>query len=187
MVLLVLMMTLSLWQWRQKQPPVALATGVIIAPLHLRALAFFVDAILPYVVVLFIYQGIDGGGYFDMAISWSQIFSHPEEAFKTTSLLAFLGIYLGHVTVGELFFRRSLGKSLVGLHVQMMDGRPPSVGAVLVRNLVRVPETAIGVVALYVLVSERRQRLGDLLARTVVVAQQGPEMPADPDKEEGKK
>ena len=111
------------------------------------------------------------------------LWSHPEDILKSLDLFAFLGIYLGHVTLGELFFRKSLGKALVGLQVVMVDGKSPTVAAVLVRNLVRVPEAAVGVALLYVLLSEKRQRLGDLLARTVVV---GEEEPGEDSKKEGK-
>jgi uncharacterized RDD family membrane protein YckC len=64
----------------------------------------------------------------------------------------------------------------------MLDGKSPTVAAILVRNLIRIPEAAVGVMLLYMLISERRQRLGDLLSRTVVIAQPAPETPADPDK-----
>ena len=47
----------------------------------------------------------------------------------------------------------------------------------------RIPEFAFGFVILYVLISDNRQRLGDLLARTLVVASKPPETPPDPDKE----
>ena len=45
-----------------------------------------------------------------------------------------------------------------------------SAGAMLVRNVVKLPELGLVVGPVYVLLSERRQRLGDLLARTLVVA-----------------
>ena len=67
-----------------------------------------------------------------------------------------------------------------------LDGKAPSVGAVLVRNFVRVPEAAVGVAVLYMLLSDRRQRLGDMLARTVVVGQDEEEA-AKEEKDEKKK
>jgi len=38
-----------------------------------------------------------------------------------------------------------------------------------VRNLVRIPEILVYVLLVFILVSTERQRLGDLLARTLVV------------------
>jgi uncharacterized RDD family membrane protein YckC len=171
MMLLVLMLTLSLWQWRQKPMPVVLPKGLTIAPLHLRALAFVMDAAVPYAMVLIAFGEWGDGGYAETIGRWMGLLSHPEDIVKSLDLVVFLGIYLVHVSLGEMFFRRSLGKAIVGLQVVTLEGKSPSVGAVLVRNLVRVPEAAVGVVLLYILLSERRQRLGDLLARTVVMAQ----------------
>ncbi len=102
---------------------------------------------------------------------------------QSPEFFVFLGLYLLHVTVCELLFRRSLGKALLGLQVLMIDGKSPTVAAILLRNLVRIPEFAFGFVILYVLISDNRQRLGDLLARTLVVASKPPETPPDPDKE----
>src|SRR5205814_10511511 len=130
---------------------------------------------IPYVLTLVILgvwgAGEGGGGFTEPLGRWMGLLSHPEDFGKSLDLLLFLGIYLTHVIVGEMFFRKSLGKALLGLQVVMLDGQSPTVGAVLVRNLVRVPETMVGVALLYVLVSDTRQRLGDLLARTVVVGQ----------------
>jgi uncharacterized RDD family membrane protein YckC len=180
MILIVLMLTLSLWQWRQKVPDMALPKGYVIAPMHLRALAFFIDLVVPYVLTLFLFGG--DSGILGMLANWLSLPANPEDLARAWDLYAFLGIYLVTVTIGEMFFRRSLGKMLLGLEVRMLDGRPPTVAAVLTRNLIRIPETAIGLAVLYLVMSDRKQRLGDLMAKTVVVAQEAPETPEDPDK-----
>ncbi len=180
MILIVLMLTLSLWQWRQKPPAMPLPAALVIAPMHLRALAFLVDLVIPYVLVFFL-LGADAGPV-GMLSNWLSLPSHPEDFARAWDLYAFLGIYLLHVTLGEMFFRKSLGKMLLGLEVRMLDGKPPTVGAVLTRNLIRIPETAVGLAVLYLVISDRKQRLGDLMAKTVVVAQEAPETPDDPDK-----
>src|SRR5206468_1478199 len=141
MVLLVLMLTLSLWQWRQKPMPATLPKGTAIAPIHIRAIAFLIDTTIPYVLTLVIMGdwsagGAGGGGFTEPLGRWMGLLSHPEDFGKSLDLLVFLGIYLGHVIVGEMFFRKSLGKALLGLQVVMLDGQSPTVGAVLVRNLV---------------------------------------------------
>jgi uncharacterized RDD family membrane protein YckC len=171
MVLLALMLTLSVWQWRQKPVPLTLPAGRMIAPLHLRALAFGLDAVLPYVAVLLITGEWASSGYVGTLRNWLGVLANPEELAQATDLYMFLGIYLGHVMLGELIFHRSLGKMLVGLEIVTLEGKVPTAGAMVVRNLVRVPECVVGVVVLYMMMSERRQRLGDLMARTVVVAE----------------
>jgi uncharacterized RDD family membrane protein YckC len=181
LILVVLMMTLMLWQWRQKSPEFKLPAGAIVAPFHLRIGAFAIDAVLPYAAVLLVTGNWENGGYLSTLATWFNLLSDPEDLAKAADLFLFLGLYLVHVTLGELFFRRSVGKALIGLQVLMVDGKAPTVAAVLLRNLVRIPECLVGVALLYMLISPQRQRLGDLLARTVVLAQKPPEVPADPD------
>jgi uncharacterized RDD family membrane protein YckC len=72
---------------------------------------------------------------------------------------------------------RTPGKWLLGLRVRAEDGGAADISALLVRNVFRLvdllPGTyAVGAVA--VAVGGRRQRLGDLLARTVVVSDRVP-------------
>ena len=182
LVLLVLMTTLMLWQWRQKQPELALPTGTMIAPPHVRAGAFAIDAAVAYGATLLLTGEWANGGYVATLVSWMQLLSNPEDFSKAMELLVFLGLYLTHVTIGELFFRRSIGKALLKLQVVTLDGKAPRVGAVLVRNIVRLPECFVGVVIVYLLMSPRRQRLGDLLARTVVIAAKPADAPGDAEK-----
>ena len=173
MVLFVLLMTLSLWQWRQKSAEITLPAGTVIAPLHLRAAAFFIDVVIPYIIILVVFNiWKSGGNPFSLITSWINSLSRPEELVQSPELLAFLGLYLVHVTLGELFFRRSLGKACVGLRVAMYDGTPATAAAVLIRNAIRLPEVVVAIAAIYICLSDRRQRLGDLLAHTLVVAQQ---------------
>ncbi len=71
------------------------------------------------------------------------------------------------------------GKGLVGCRVVADGGGRPSAGQVLVRNALRVPELAmilmtIATLFMVLVLSRRRQRLGDLLAGTLVVCRQPP-------------
>lgn len=71
----------------------------------------------------------------------------------------------------EGIFGASIGKLVFRMRVVMIDGSRPSGGAIVLRNLIRIPEAAL----LYIpsgascLASSRRQRLGDHAAHTVVV------------------
>ncbi len=181
--LLAVMLALSIWQWRKKPAPVSLPEGRKIAPFYLRLLAIVIDLLLAYVAVLVIFGAWENGGYYTLAESWFGRAARPEELFLSPPFLVFLGIHLAEVTLGELFFRRSIGKAATGLEVLMLDGKSPTVWAILLRNLVRIPECALGVALLYMLLSERGQRLGDYLAHTLVVAEKGPATPEDPDRE----
>jgi len=64
------------------------------------------------------------------------------------------------------------GKRLVGLRVIDISGRPVTVYAALIRNLLRIVDQMPGIYAIAivsVLITRRQQRLGDLAAGTVVV------------------
>ena len=72
----------------------------------------------------------------------------------------------------EAAFGQTVGKLLVGLRVVRTDGGRPSVAAIAVRTLLRVVDWLpffylVGFIAMLV-TGERRQRLGDLAARTGV-------------------
>ena len=82
-------------------------------------------------------------------------------------------LWLAYYTVPESLYGASLGKMLLGLCVVRVDSRPLGVGAIVVRNLLRIVDALpvfylIG--GLAVLVTGNSQRLGDRWAGTTVVA-----------------
>lgn len=83
-------------------------------------------------------------------------------------LLVLFGLQWGYFSVCEIAMEgRTPGKNLVGLRTVSSLGGKPSVGAVLVRNLLRFLDMSLGwpLIAL----DRRCRRLGDLLASTLVV------------------
>ncbi|HET6476324.1 MAG TPA: RDD family protein [Thermoleophilia bacterium] len=86
------------------------------------------------------------------------------------NVIVFGGLFVYYYVL-EAMFSASVGKLVFRMRVTMPDGSRPGGAAVLVRNIVRIPEAWL----LYVpagiscLASARRQRLGDHAARTVVV------------------
>jgi uncharacterized RDD family membrane protein YckC len=82
-------------------------------------------------------------------------------------------LWLAYYIVSESLFGASLGKMFLGLCVVRVDGRPLSVGAIVVRNLLRIVDALpafylIG--GLAVLMTGHSQRVGDRWAGTTVVA-----------------
>src|SRR5581483_6764373 len=66
---------------------------------------------------------------------------------------------------------RTLGKWIFGLRVASLDGKPPTRGQFLTRNLLRVVDAGLYFLpALLVPFSPLRQRPGDTAAGTVVVS-----------------
>ncbi len=94
------------------------------------------------------------------------------EALPTT-LAACSTVFFAYFVISESLTGQSFGKLLLGIAVVGANGRKPGLLRIIVRNLLRpwtllVP-TAYLVGSLLLLVTHGSQRLGDMLARTVVV------------------
>ena len=97
--------------------------------------------------------------------------------------LLFLGLTFLYFWGTEATSGQTLGKRVLGLKVVSADGVPPSGRAILVRNIVRFVDALplfyiAGAISVFA-TGERRQRLGDLAAKTRVVA-----IDAEPDERE---
>lgn len=84
-----------------------------------------------------------------------------------------LVVFFVYFVVTEGRSGQSLGKRLLSTMVVGQDGQRPSLGAIVVRNLLRpwpfLMPAAYLAGSIFLLLTRRSQRLGDLLARTVVV------------------
>ena len=87
-----------------------------------------------------------------------------------TNVIVFGSLFVYYVVL-EAIFAASVGKLVCRMRVTMADGSRPTGLAVVVRNLIRVPEAIFFYVpsAISCAASPRRQRLGDHAARTVVM------------------
>lgn len=97
----------------------------------------------------------------------------------------YLFVLIGyHVLFHHFAGGRTPGKMLVGIRVVSVDGYPPSFLALVLRGLVWVVEIVLWLpvpIGLYVIAfTPRRQRLGDLVAGTVVVRAQVRAAPVEP-------
>jgi uncharacterized RDD family membrane protein YckC len=97
--------------------------------------------------------------------------------FKLTTLspggsILLLIITLAYYIVLEGLVGRTVGKMATGIRVVREDGTtPPGFGAAVIRTLLRIVDGLIGnlVGFIVVLASKKRQRLGDMAAKTLVV------------------
>lgn len=97
------------------------------------------------------------------------------ESLPLMKAFFFFFIYLAYFVVLEAIWSRTLGKFVQGLVVRKLDGTPCDWTAALIRGLVRIVEVnplLLGGLpaGLAIIASERKQRLGDMLAGTVVVS-----------------
>jgi uncharacterized RDD family membrane protein YckC len=101
-------------------------------------------------------------------------FSLNDKVVTGGSAWLFVGLAMFYFVVAEVATGRTMGKVLVGTKVQMADGRRLTPGAAVVRNLFRVidgvPYAIPNLLGFIVVAStEDKQRVGDLVAKTVVV------------------
>ena len=89
-----------------------------------------------------------------------------------------LGIFIAYCVLFETLRGATLGKLIVGCRVVREDGGRCGFGAIVARNVLRVvefyPRLAFAPVLILVVLTRNRQRLGDLVARSMVVESKRP-------------
>ena len=97
------------------------------------------------------------------------------ENYPVVKAVFFFLCYLGYFIVLEAVWSRTVGKFFQGLIIRKLDGTRCDWKAALIRSALRIIEVNPilfgGLPAgLVIIASERKQRIGDLLAGTVVVS-----------------
>lgn len=84
-------------------------------------------------------------------------------------LVTFTAMWIAYSTIAEAWVQQTVGKRLFGLVVTTTSDAKPTVGAVLLRNVLLVLEIWAWFVALIVvLIRDDQRRLGDLVSGTAV-------------------
>ena len=103
-------------------------------------------------------------------------------------LSAMLGIalYVLHTTLSELLTGgRTIGKWLMGTRVMTLTGVAPTASQLLARNALRIIDLLLaGVPLLSIYQSPLRQRVGDMMAGTIVCLAKPPDQTASPGSDE---
>ena len=127
----------------------------------LRFVAIIIDAviffILSYLIAL-VTGGTTAGG------------------FELTGAPAFLSfiLYMLYFILMEAYRGGTVGKLALGMRVTMEDGSPITMPAAIIRNLLRIVDALPGFIpylvgAIFIWTSPAKQRLGDKLAKTIVI------------------
>lgn len=106
----------------------------------------------------------------------------PGTAIGIFLVIMFLNTW-GYYTISEGFFKgQSIGKHICGLRVIRDGGYPITFWPALLRNLVRSADSIIfyGIGITTMLLTRRFQRLGDLVAGTVVIQERSLHLPRKP-------
>ncbi len=156
----------------EKLTPAA-TEGPVPAAILQRAMAYILDvvAILPLFVAMTL--------ALDLA---PDLEPNPSDPAFWMFLGAGAAVQAVYAFLMEALFGWTLGKRIIGLRVVRLDGTRLGVVGALLRNLIRPLDAGIDPLTPFVgmsllIATRRRQRLGDLLARTMVVE----DRPAPPD------
>lgn len=142
--------------------PEAVALEFTTANVGSRILAFGIDATIVGVVWFL--------GILPLVLTGATL---PE--WLVTSILVILipGWYFGYFTVSETLWRgRTVGKAALGLRVVTKEGGPVRFRHAAIRTLLGLVDFSIGsgfFAVLFILLTRDNQRLGDLLAGTLVL------------------
>ncbi len=135
-----------------------------LAPLGKRLLAGSIDAIPLIVGMMWVVSHYPQSQFREL----QELYRAPDIIMQGWLVM---GIYLAILTATEVLFGRSVGKMLTGLRVLRLDGASPGAVAMFVRNFLRVIDLGMtGVTLVLILMLPLRQRIGDIAAGTVVVA-----------------
>jgi uncharacterized RDD family membrane protein YckC len=162
----------STWDARRTELelPEEIDLQVELANVGSRTLAILVDLALGG-LVLFIVYALTMLLAHDVADDWLTRLS--SNALKTLLILLIFGFQWGYFNLFEWIWNgQTPGKRLLHLRVIKVDGSPVSGIDVLLRNLSRPIDTLgpMGLIGLLMIfVSRKAQRLGDLMARTLVI------------------
>jgi len=137
------------------------------AGIALRFVAVLLDAVIVFLPLGLLVGLMTGGGYADSGDGYAN--AGIDVGGNAFWLLVALGV--GYYIVCEAATGATLGKRLVGIRVVGEHGDRVTVGAAVVRNLLRLVDALFFYLVgfLFASTSPRGQRLGDRAARTVVV------------------
>ncbi|QDV91540.1 RDD family protein [Phycisphaerae bacterium RAS2] len=180
-------LTIVMW-WRRADValPVILPPGFVLAAVWRRVFATVFDLLPAYLITLpWIYPKLDPQMLQMYPNVTNEQLAEMWAAIRIEQYVA-IGLYGLWCLIFEATIATTPGKAIFGCRVAAADGGRPSLGACVVRNAVRSLMVAMGVPGLMitlmtiVIVSRNRQRVGDLLARTVVIEPAPPAIEAPP-------
>ena len=141
------------------------------ASLGWRFAAIAIDTVVLFLLLILTFVVLAAAGALDLN---DPAFSGGLDLQRTAPIWLYAityGLIFVYYTLLEALTAASVGKLVCHMRVTMDDGTRPSGSAVVVRNLVRLPEVLFWYIpaGISCLANARNKRLGDLAAKTVVV------------------
>lgn len=177
--LLIATFGIFLWRRNEAYTPAALPAHLQVAPLPKRLMAFVLDTIPASLLAGALFPDVMEHLPSDRTL-WEQ----TRIGYVDPSIYRFMAVGLGllllYFTLCELILSTTPGKMITRLQVVDYQGKPLKAYQALIRNVLRFElHPAAFFVLFVVFFTLKRQRLGDLAARTLVVFKnpqaQGPE------------
>ncbi len=182
MGLLMGLVTMLLWSRRDRMvATAALPQGVALAPISRRVFATLLDILPAFLLVTvialpFMYSRLGGLPPTLDLVALQERAADPQlQPLLAPVHYGVILLYGVWCLIWELSIGTTPGKLLFKCRVLSSTGEPPRPRQILIRNAIRVVEFALGSPGLLItfmtmmLVTRNRQRIGDLLADTVVV------------------
>jgi uncharacterized RDD family membrane protein YckC len=137
------------------------------AGIPLRFVAVLLDTVIVFFPLVIVVGLMTGGGYAQRGAGYAN--AGVDVGGNAVWLL--LALAVGYYVVCEATTGMTLGKRMVGIRVVAEDGEHLTLGAAVVRNLLRLVDALVFYLVgfLFALTSTRGQRLGDRAAHTIVV------------------
>jgi uncharacterized RDD family membrane protein YckC len=141
-----------------------------------RIAAAVIDALIILVLLVVVAKTLGDEGATKRSI-WAETEGSPRAVFLLLTFAYFFAT--------ELVWGQTIGKRVMKLRVVGLDGAKLTAGAAAIRNVVRFIDAfpalyIIGAIALFT-IGNKRARLGDLAAKTKVVADDAPPPPPPPE------
>lgn len=183
-------LTIVMW-WRRADValPVILPPGFVLAAVWRRVFATVFDLLPAYLITLpWWFPKLDPQFLQMYPQVTNEQLAEVWASIRIEQYVA-IGLYGLWCLIFEATIATTPGKAIFGCRVASADGGRPSLGACVVRNAERSLMVAMGAPGLMitlmtiVIVSRNRQRVGDLLARTVVIEPAPPAVEAPPPEE----
>lgn len=167
LIVLVISVGLIFLFWRRDptSQKIDLPSSLTVAPLSTRLMAAIIDFVPGMIIVMLVF----GLGPIQLLFhhwpgsGWSQDWQSMIPGLVT------IGLFVGYTAIAEAGWGRTLGKWIMGLEVTALDGTPVGPWPAVVRCLLKALDLIAWVLLILPVINPSRQRLGDMIARTVVV------------------
>lgn len=186
MVLLLLVTIVLATRREQMQTPAAIPKGYILATVWRRAMASLIDVSPAAILILLLNWDFLGPLLQAVGSSDVPVLQSPEVIARQDKIwMLFVAMYGGWCFVLEGLGHTTLGKRILNCRVLSADGTAPTARQILIRNAIRILIVGLGTSGVLVtfmllaMFTVNRQRLGDILANTIVVQPTPPPLKLD--------